>query len=659
MRINIHPSSCVIAVLLILNMTAFAQDTNPNILLILADDLGYSSIEPYGSKIKTPFLSKLANQSVLFTNFHALPTCSPSRSVLLTGADNHIVGIGAQKGGITDKQKDHSGYEGYLNFAAPTLAELLGRYGYRTYMSGKWHLGSKDEHAPSKRGFEETFSLISSGGSHYADQKPLRPAEPVLYRRNGVPIQELPDDFYSTKNYTDSLLHWLERDRQSDRPFFAYLAYTAPHDPLQAPEEYIQKYKGIFDEGFEVVREEQFNRLKELGIIEPYATLPNWPRTISRWNSFSDTKKEEVLRDMETFAAMIDYMDEQMARVYQWLEEQDILDETVIIFLSDNGISGINPKKVYHSYDQKYDSQFDNSLENRGLINSFTVLDAGWALASNVVYREFKYSTAEGGVRTPCIIKPARNQVHTRSLCKSFTHISDLLPTILEMTHIKVPDSSLIHVKGKSLSPLLSQPSLDIHQGEGHGFELHANRAYIKNGWKIFQSPIPTGSGDWELYNLTEDPGEQHNLIYTQRNKFNELYEEYLNYEKEVGVVYDLPLSFGKIDTAFKGLLFTLVAMLLWGIWVYRREWLQSPQSFNQVLLFVLLGLEVLGIVGLFTIYNPFATYLLLATKGFYFFGLVKRRVNWKVYLPFALSVVLLGLMMVMKSGLLMSYFYS
>ena len=243
------------------------DNPEPNILLIVADDMGYSDIAPFGGEINTPTLAKLADQGVMLTNFHVLPTCSPSRSVLLSGTDNHIAGLGSMGEVVTSKQKGNPGYEGYLNNTVAHLPRILNDAGYHTYMTGKWHLGHEEDHRPSKKGFEETFALLPGGGSHWADKLPLSPTQIMSYSRNGNLVDDLPEDFYSTKNYTDYILEWLERDKKEEKPFFAYVAYTAPHDPLHAPKNYIDKYKGKYDQGFNVLQTERFEALKRLGII--------------------------------------------------------------------------------------------------------------------------------------------------------------------------------------------------------------------------------------------------------------------------------------------------------------------------------------------------------------------------------------------------------
>ncbi len=340
-----------------------AQGERPNILLIVADDLGYTDIGAFGGEIDTPNLDRLAVEGMRLSNFHVLPTCAPTRAVLLTGVDNHRAGIGSQV--ITAEQKGKPGYEGYLNSRVATLPEVLGAAGYRTYHTGKWHLGVEKSHGPHARGFDETFTLLAGGASHFADASPLRPGGEARYLRNGKLVESLPGNFYSSQHYTDLLLAWMERDRNSERPFFAYLAYTAPHDPLHAPPAYIEKYRGRYDRGWEELRRERFNRVQEKGLIPAHHQLPPWPSVVKRWDSLSELEQANSARDMEVYAAMVDYMDEQIGRVYQWLEANGELDNTLIFFLSDNGANGF-PSRLYPGHDDEYHARFDNSLENRG-----------------------------------------------------------------------------------------------------------------------------------------------------------------------------------------------------------------------------------------------------------------------------------------------------
>jgi len=518
----------------------------PNILLIVVDDMGYSDIAPFGGEITTPTLGKLAEEGIMLTNFHVLPTCSPSRSVLLSGTDNHIAGLGSMEELKTPKQEGKPGYEGFLNNTVAHLPQILTDAGYQTYLSGKWHLGFEKENWPSKKGFGETFALLSGGGSHWADRLPVSPPQIMNYVRNGELVDKLPADFYSTKNYTDYILEWLEHDKNDDKPFFAYVSYTAPHDPLHAPKDYIDKYKGKYDQGFEMLRSERFESLKRLGIVPEMANMPPWSG--KAWDGLSLEKKKESARDMEVYAAMIEYMDEQISRIFKWLEDNNKMDNTIIVFLSDNGANGAM-STAYPGQTEEFLNSFDNSLENRGLPNSYVEMGPEWATASMSPHRLFKAFTTEGGIISPCIIKLPTSLKNKFKSNKAFTHISDMMPTFLELAGVDHPseqNESMPEMMGKSLLPLLMGEKETVHYGEGIGYELHGMSAYIMDEWKIVNLPIPFGKGDWELFNLEKDPAESMDLSDEFPEKRTKLIKAWEKYCEKVGVIYD-PLDFEAI----------------------------------------------------------------------------------------------------------------
>ncbi|MEI7982601.1 MAG: sulfatase-like hydrolase/transferase, partial [Bacteroidota bacterium] len=278
--------------------------SKPNIILFVADDLGFSDIGPFGGDIQTPVLDKLAKESMLFSSFHVLPTCSPTRSVLLTGKDNHITGLGTMTEMTYPALKGLPGYSGHLNDQVVTLPEILQQNGYHTYMAGKWHLGEEEGQTPDGRGFEESFALMQGGGSHYADQKSLSALSGLDYMVNGKKQAKLPADFYSTRNYTDTLIAYIEKNKADHKPFFMYAAYTAPHGPLQAPKEYIEKYRGKFDMGWDSLRNLRLTNLKALGIISKDVNSFA-PSGIPKWESLNAEQKKEYARDMEVYAAMV------------------------------------------------------------------------------------------------------------------------------------------------------------------------------------------------------------------------------------------------------------------------------------------------------------------------------------------------------------------
>ena len=524
-----------------------APINKPNVLVIVADDMGYSDIRAFGGEIVTPTLDRLASEGLRLTNFHVLPSCSPTRSVLLSGMDNHLAGIGTMGELRTTEMEGYPGYVGYLNFEVAALPEVLLAGGYHTYMAGKWHLGAEKETTPHARGFEETFALLPGGGSHWNDRKPVSPPETMIYSRNGKVVQSLPDDFYSTRYYTDVLLEFLEGNRGDGKPFFAYLSYTAPHDPLHAPRNYIEKYKGAYDLGWDELRQQRLQALKDLGIIQadarPFPRLPSVPA----WSEMSAHERDEAARDMEVYAAMVDYMDEQILRIFDYLKETGEYDNTMILFLSDNGANGALPT-VYPGQTEEYLSSFDNSLDNRGLINSYIEMGPGWAQASMSPSRMFKAFTSEGGIKAPMIVKLPGTMSNAGAMSNAFVHVRDIMPTILDIADV----SHTGEFEGRPVRPMQGQSVLDFLAGEADtaypgadqvGYELFGLKAFFVGDWKILRMPRPFASGEWELYDLKKDPGETNDLSSEYPEKVQEMIALWERYRKDntvLDISYDL-----------------------------------------------------------------------------------------------------------------------
>jgi len=518
-----------------------AETKQPNILLIVADDLGYSDVGPFGGEIATPTLDRLAKEGLRLSNFHVLPSCSPSRSVLLSGTDNHVAGIGTMGELLTPEMAGQAGYEGYLNFQVASLPEVLKAGGYHTYMVGKWHLGHEEDTSPHARGFDETFALLPGGGSHWSDMKPLSPPQTMAYSRNGKKVESLPDDFYSTTYYTDKLLKFIDQNETDGKPFFAYLSYTAPHDPLHAPKTYIDKYKGKYDEGWDVLSEQRLQSLKELGIVQKDAKP--FPRlaSVKAWNEMPAEERAAASRDMEVYAAMIDYMDEQIARVFDYLKEIGEYDNTMIIFLSDNGANGHLPT-AYPGQTEEYLGSFDNSLENRGQINSFIETGPGWTQASMAPSRLFKAFTAEGGIRAPLLVKLPGTMPNAGTINHSFFHVRDIMPTILDVAGVEftqeISGRSVVPMQGSSVADFISGNVKTPYSGAGQvGYELFGMKAFFDRDWKILWMPPPFGPGDWQLYNLKTDPGEIVDLSDQHSERLVKMIALWEQYKQENGIL--------------------------------------------------------------------------------------------------------------------------
>jgi arylsulfatase len=382
-------------------------------------------------------------------------------------------------------------------------------------MVGKWHLGEGPGQDPYGRGFEESFILGTGGGSHWNDKRALAPPQHMAYTRNGKEV-EPPADFYSSRNYTDSVINFIDRNKSDNKPFFAFLSYTAVHDPLHALKEYIDKYKGKFDMGWDSLRMMRLNNLKALGIVpqdvNSFAPNPSVPK----WASLSKEDKAEYARDMEVYAAMLDYMDMSIGRVFDYLKRSGLYENTMIIFMSDNGANGQMAQFYPGNADGKYLGTFNNEMENRGLKGSYVEMGPGWAQASSSPFRLSKAYTTEGGIKAPLIIKMPGEKNGKGEWNRSFVHVTDIMPTILDLTASTYPQElkgkTLRQPIGKSIIPILSGTTQSVHENEGMGYELFEMKAYIKGKWKILRMPIPFGTGTWELYDIEKDPGEINDL---------------------------------------------------------------------------------------------------------------------------------------------------
>jgi len=449
----------------------------------------------------------------------------------------------------TPEMEGYPGYAGYLNFEVAALPALLRAGGYHTYMTGKWHLGDEPETRPHARGFQETFALMPGGGSHWSDRRPLSPPQIMYYMRNGELVESLPDDFYSTKYYTDAMLEFIENDRGDGSPFFAYLSYTAVHDPLHAPQEYIDKYRGMYDSGWDDLRQQRLQALKDLGIV-PAATEP-FPRiaSVNAWSEMSNDEKENAARDMEVYAAMLDYLDEQILRVFDYLKEIGEYDNTMILFFSDNGANGALPM-AYPGQTEEFLEAFDNSLDNRGLVNSYIEMGPGWAQASMSPSRMFKAFASEGGIRSPLIVKLPGAMTNAGSMSNNFVHVRDIMPTILDIAgvshHKEFEDRAVRPMQGQSVLDYFSGEAKTPYAGAGQvGYELFGLKAYFDGNWKILLMPPPFASGEWELYDLAEDPAEMNDLSSKYPEKVEEMVRKWDQY-KEDNMVLDAALDLSR-----------------------------------------------------------------------------------------------------------------
>jgi len=516
-----------------------APGDQPNILLILVDDLGYSDLGAFGGEIETPELDRFAYEGLRLSSAYASPTCSPTRAMLLTGADHHLVGLGAMAEMIMPRQQGKPGYEGVLNKSALTVATRLGDVGYHTLMAGKWHLGLNFENDPKTRGFQRSYALLEGGASHFSNAGLFPFQKSVHFHEDGKPV-EWPDGEYSNDVYTQKIVEYIEETRADDEPFFAYLSLTAPHWPLQAPPDLIDKYRGKYDAGWDVLREQRVARLAELGLIGEIGEITQ-PPGHKRWSTLSDDEKRLASREMEIYAAMVDSVDRSVGRLRNYLEDTGQLDNTVIIFLSDNGAEGqeLDKNPAFAPFIAEH---FDNSMANLGRPNSYVMYGPGWAHASSAPSRLFKGHVSEGGIKVPTIIW-SKEMNGRGAIASAPVTVRDVAITIADLAGASVIGDvyhgrSVAPMSGKSLRPLLDDPRIAIHDdSEVFANELYGLRSLRRGRWKVSWEEPPSGKGTWELFDLQGDPTESEDLSAQHPGIVDALARRWEQYASQVGVV--------------------------------------------------------------------------------------------------------------------------
>lgn len=529
--------------------TATASESaqgRPNILVIVADDLGFSDIGAFGSEIRTPHLDALADSGLKLANFHTTPVCAPTRAELMTGVDHHQTGLGNFPELIQPNQAGHPGYEGFLNGRVVTIAEVLRDTGYKTVLSGKWHLGYDPSANPAARGFERSFALLGGGHNHFGRDHRLKVAMPnagVVYTEGGHEVS-IPDDFYSSDYFTDKLLEFLPDGQRDRRPFFAYLAFTAPHDPLQAPAEDIARYKGMYDDGYKALLRKRLTQLKKLGLI-PGNAEPHGFSVPTSWSTLTRKQRAIEARRMEIYAAMVDRLDQNVGRLVRELKVRGQYDNTIFVFLSDNGAEGRDiTKSVIPAIEEagrKLVGSADNGLDSMGSARSHIWPGSNWAEAMTAPFRLYKSFPTEGGLRAVAFISyPGRVR---RGVTHTYMSVRDIMPTLVayagaQLPHQSYKGHSIVSPQGRSLATDLGVDAIErdglriVAAGEMFG------RRYVRSDqWKAVHIPPPSGTGRWELFDVVADPGELHDLAVQYPEVLQRLIGSWDQYAREKGVV--------------------------------------------------------------------------------------------------------------------------
>jgi len=516
-------------------------DERPNVVIILADDMGYSDMGSFGSEIRTPHLDGLARDGVRFTQFYTHASCSPTRSMLLSGTDTHVNGLGNMDEWTAPNQMGVPGYEGFLNDDVVTLPQLLHGAGYHTYMTGKWHMGKAPERIPRARGFERDFSLLDGGGNYW-DMRNVTALSPrLVFTEDGFYLSELPKDYYATRTYTDKMIDFIEANRGDGRPFFAYVSHQAPHDPYHLPREWRGRHVGAYDGGWDRVRRERLERQIELGVMAEGTELSERMWFVPDPSQLAPASLALLGMKMELYAGMMENFDHHVGRLVDYLKSVGEYENTIFIVFGDNGAEGtdlfetiagtpgtLNALSAAKNWSQTHPKAWGDP-------GSFVGYGPMWAQVSMTPFSQYKGWLAEGGIRNALIVSGPGVDRPKGSLEDAVMHVADVMPTLLEIAGADYPETH----EGRRLPPLLGKSWKRLLAGESDSvrgdddylaWEIFGNRAVRQANWKLRWQWKPYGTGDWELFDLQTDPGEREDLSLSEPERLEVMLTHWSDY---------------------------------------------------------------------------------------------------------------------------------
>ncbi|MEL6727775.1 MAG: sulfatase-like hydrolase/transferase [Pseudomonadota bacterium] len=553
--------------------SAMAQVDRPNFVLVLVDDAALMDFGVYGGEAQTPNIDALAARGMIFKQHRTTPSCSPSRAMLLTGMDNHLAGFGSIEEVLPPEHRNQPGYMMALEPGVETIATKLKRAGYRTYMTGKWHLGHGDGDLPNDHGFDRSFVLDASGADHWEEKPYLPYYKEALWFEDGERAR-LPEDFYSSTFIAGKMEDYLRQDADRSEPFFAYVAFLAVHIPVQAPREYTEKYIDTYAEGWDAIREKRWQRAQDLGLVREGAPLADLSETISDWGSLSEDEQRLAAKSLAVNAGALEAMDAELGHLIEALKSSGDYDNTVFIVTSDNGPEAGDAwgtaGQVWfdlHGYEREYDTL--------GERRSWVAIGPGGAAAAAGPNHLFKFHAGDGGLRVPLIVSgPSLPQSQTMT---AFTTMADIAPTILELAGISetLPGDTK-PMTGKSLSPLI-EGDVDYVYGpdEPVGFTTSGQIALYRGRYKLARNVPPHGDSVWRLFDLVEDPGETSDLSDQLPDLKAAMMLDYEAYADRVGVL-PLPEGYDVIEQ--------IGANIAQKVWLHYWPWI------------VAVGLTILGL---------------------------------------------------------------
>ena len=548
------------------------EKPRPNIVILVADDWGFSDVGAFGGEIATPHLDALAARGSRFSNFHVAATCSPTRAMLLTGVDHHRNGVGNMPETTPTEHKGKPGYAGVLAPDTVTLATMLRDVGYHTYIAGKWHVGKAPENLPGRRGFERSFIQADSGTDNWED-RPYMMLYDKTYWFEQDRAAQLPKDFYSSRFFVDKTIGYIREQAADGKPFMAYIGFQANHIPIQAPAEYVAKYRGRYDQGWTALRHSRRDGAVREGMLPAGMPISTLASTVA-WDSLTPDKQRQQARRMEVYAGMAEAMDAEVGRLVQHLKLAGQYDNTVFVFLSDNGSDPADPFNI-PTANAWVRMNYQVDVEPLGGKGTFSANGPSWASATVGPLHGYKYFASEGGLRVPLIISGLPGAA-SGAVVSALTHVNDIVPTLLDAAGIaphqgQYAGRTVQALSGHSLMPLLQgKANYAYRPDEALGYELAGSAALFLGDYKLVKNIAPLGDGRWRLFNLRQDPGETQDLQSAQPEIFASMQVAYAKYAQDHGV---LPVPDG-FDLQKAGLHYAVHHYLLpklrdaWPLWL-------------------------------------------------------------------------------------------
>lgn len=564
------------------------ENTRPNFVILLIDDAAFMDLGVYGGEAATPNIDALAARGVMFTRYYTSPLCAPSRAMLLTGVDNHLTGVATIPEVLPPEHIGKPGYTMELEPGVQTIAARLQPLGYRTLLTGKWHLGSADGALPSDHGFDRSFALDASGADNWDDKSYMPYYSDAPWYEDGAPA-DLPEDFYSSKFIVDQMITYLDETDEA-APFLAYLGFQAVHIPVQAPAEITAKYRGTYQDGWQALREARWQRAQALELVPRGAPLAAMPAGMRDWESLSDEDQAVYAARMAVNAAMLEAMDLHVGRLIDHLKASGDYENTVFVVTSDNGPEPTRGDNDWRLRLWMAMHDYHLGLDGIGEAGSWAFIGPEFAMAAASPGNLFKFHGAEGGIHVPMIMAGPGLPQNIRQ--DALVQVTDIAPTLLEMAGASVASDG-VAITGRSVLPLLSGKADAVYaDDEPIGIEVSGNSALIRGDYKITRNQLPWGDAQWRLYDLSRDPGETIDLADAQPDLMASMLADYDAYRDQMGVLavpegYDSHAILTR-NTQLRQLrtfwwvpvvLLVFLMALLWGAWRLARRLRNSNQT--------------------------------------------------------------------------------